>query len=88
MVEANEEVPEVLMGGFGTVGLRMPDHDLARRLITEAECGITGTSANVSGEPPSKDWRVVDESIGIELDAFVIGECGDESSALHRSPSR
>ena len=57
VVEANEDVPDVLMGGFGTVGLRMPDHDLARRLITEAGCGITGTSANISGEPPTKDWR-------------------------------
>ena len=81
VVEANDDLPDVLTGGLGTVGLRMPDHDLARRLMTEAGCGITGTSANVSGEPPSKDWRVVDESIGIELDAFVIGECGDELAA-------
>ena len=81
VVDANDEVPNVLMGGFGTVGLRMPDHDLARQLISEAKCGITGTSANISGEPPSKYWRVVDESIGIELDALVIGECGAETAA-------
>lgn len=81
VVEANEDVPEVLMGGLGTVGLRMPDHDLARRLMTETGCGITGTSANISGEPPSKDWRVVDEAMGVELDAIVIGECGSESAA-------
>ncbi len=81
VVEANNEVPDVLMGGLGTVGLRMPDHDLARYLISEAKRGITGTSANISGEPPSKDWRVVDESMGIELDALVIGECGDASAA-------
>ena len=81
MVEANDEVPDVLMGGLGTVGLRMPDHDLAHQLISEAKCGITGTSANISGEPPSKYWRVVDESMGIELDALVIGECGAETAA-------
>ena len=81
VVEANDGLPDVLTGGLGTVGLRMPDHDLARRLMTEAGCGITGTSANVSGEPPAKDWRVVDEAIGIELDAIVIGECGNESAA-------
>lgn len=80
VVDAKDDVPDVLMGGLGTVGLRMPDHDLARVLITEAGCGITGTSANVSGESPSKDWRVVDESMGIELDAIVIGECGAELS--------
>lgn len=81
VVEANDDLPDVLTGGLDTVGLRMPDHDLACRLMTEAGCGITGTSANVSGEPPAKDWRVVDEAIGIELDAIVIGECGNESAA-------
>ena len=81
VVEANDDVPEVLMGGLGTVGLRMPNHNLARQLISEAKCGVTGTSANISGEPPSKDWRVVDESMGIALDAIVIGECGEESAA-------
>ena len=81
VVDAKEDVPEVLMGGFGTVGLRMPDHDVARQLMTEAGCGVTGTSANISGEPPSKDWRIVDEAIGTELNAIVVGGCGDESAA-------
>lgn len=81
VVEAKDSVPDVLMGGFGTVGLRMPDHDLARLLITLAGCGITGTSANISGQPPSKDWRSITESMGDDLDAIVVGECGSASSA-------
>ncbi len=81
VVEARDEVPEVLMGGLGTVGLRVPDHDLARQLISEAGCGITGTSANISGEPPSKDWRSVEVSMGDVLDAIVVGECGAALSA-------
>ena len=81
VVEAKESIPGVLMGGLGTVGLRMPDHGLARQLISQAGCGITGTSANISGQPPSKDWRSVRESIGDDLDAMVVGECGTASSA-------
>ncbi len=81
VVEARDEVPDVLMGGFGTVGLRVPDHELARRIISEAGCGITGTSANISGEPPSKDWQSVEESMGDVLDAIVVGECGNATSA-------
>ena len=81
VVEARESVPDVLMGGLGTVGLRMPDHDLAQRLIAQAGCGITGTSANISGQPPSKDWRSIRESMGDDLDALVVGECGGASSA-------
>ena len=81
VVDARESVPDVLMGGFDTVGLRIPDHGLARKLIAEAACGITGTSANISGQPPTKDWRFIEESMGQEIDAIVIGECGDASSA-------
>ena len=81
VVEAKESVPDVLMGGLSTVGLRMPDHDLAQRLIAQAGCGITGTSANISGQPPSKDWRSIRESMGDDLDAIVVGECGSASSA-------
>ena len=81
VVEARESVPDVLMAGLGTVGLRMPDHDLARRLISESGCGITGTSANISGLPPTKDWRSIQESMGSDLDAIVVGECGNASTA-------
>ena len=64
VVPAAEDVPEVLTGGLDTVGLRMPDHELALKLISQTGCGITGTSANISGQPPSKDWQVVADQIG------------------------
>ena len=81
VVDAKNDVPDVLMGGLGTVGLRVPDHDLARRLIAESGCGITGTSANISGQPPTKDWNTIQETIGDDVDAIVAGECGAASSA-------
>lgn len=81
VVEAADEIPEVLTGGLQTVGLRMPNHELALRLISETGIGLTGTSANISGQPPSKHWRMIEESIGHELDAIVAGDCGVESGA-------
>ena len=81
VVPAAGDVPEVLTGGLDTVGLRMPDHELALKLISQTGCGITGTSANISGQPPSKDWHVVADQIGDELDAIVVGECGTASAA-------
>ena len=81
VVPAGDDVPEVLTGGLDTVGLRMPNHELGLRLISEAGCGLTGTSANISGDPPTKDWQAVANAIGDELDAIVIGECGDASAA-------
>ena len=81
VVEARDEVPEALTAGLGTVGLRMPDHELARRFTAECDCALTGTSANISGEPPSKDWRYIKQAMGENLDEIVIGACGDASSA-------
>ena len=78
---ARHVVPDVLTGGLGTVGLRVPDHELARDLIAAAGRGITGTSANISGQPPSKDWRTIQRTMGEDLDAIVVGECGKASSA-------
>ncbi len=45
-------VPEVLAGGT-TVGVRVPDHAIARALARTFEFCITATSANRSGEPPA-----------------------------------
>ena len=81
VIAARSNVPVVLTGGLETVGVRTPNHHLALRLISEAGIGLTGTSANISGEPPSKDWRVVADAIGDELDAIVVGECGVEAAA-------
>ena len=81
VVPAAGDVPDVLTGGLNTVGLRMPNHELGLRLISDAGCGLTGTSANISGDPPTKDWQAVAHAIGDELDAIVIGKCGDASAA-------
>jgi L-threonylcarbamoyladenylate synthase len=48
VVERGDRVPDALTAGRDRVGIRVPDHDLARALM--AETGpLTATSANVSG---------------------------------------
>jgi L-threonylcarbamoyladenylate synthase len=46
--ERTDDVPDALTAGRDRVGVRVPDHDLARELLTEAG-PLTATSANVSG---------------------------------------
>ncbi|MFB6132651.1 MAG: L-threonylcarbamoyladenylate synthase [Halanaeroarchaeum sp.] len=50
VVGKRELVPDALTGGRPRVGVRIPDHDLARSLL-ERTAPITATSANVSGSP-------------------------------------
>jgi L-threonylcarbamoyladenylate synthase len=51
-------VPDILTGGTGMIGIRMPAQDLALRLIERFDSPITATSANLHG---AKDPRTPDE---------------------------
>ena len=44
-------VPERITGGLDTVGIRMPEDDMARALIRAAGVPIAAPSANISGRP-------------------------------------
>jgi L-threonylcarbamoyladenylate synthase len=55
------DVPEQITGGGGTVGLRVPDHPIARALARALGGAITGTSANRAGNPGS--WRTPEEIV-------------------------
>ena len=44
-------VPDRITGGLPTVGLRMPDNDIARAMIRAAGVPVAAPSANLSGRP-------------------------------------
>ena len=43
-------VPDIVTSGLSTVGIRMPDHELALNLIRMAKCPIAAPSANKFGQ--------------------------------------
>ncbi|MFB6218270.1 MAG: L-threonylcarbamoyladenylate synthase [Halobacteriaceae archaeon] len=47
--ERTAEVPDALTAGRDRVGVRVPDHDLAREFARRAGTPVTATSANESG---------------------------------------
>jgi L-threonylcarbamoyladenylate synthase len=59
-------LPAMLSGGRGTVGFRLPDHDVPRALARELG-PIPLTSANVSGEPDATTAAGVVAALGQEL---------------------
>ena len=69
-------VPELLTGGTGKIGLRIPDHPIAIKLIELVGGPITSTSANLSGKPASLTVREALEQLGKNVDLVIdAGKC-------------
>ena len=49
VLKANGTIPDIVLAGGNTVGLRCPDHPLTLQLIRESETALAAPSANLSG---------------------------------------
>lgn len=59
--------------GGGTVGLRLPDHPVARAVVAWAECPVAVPSANRSGAEPAADAEGVLAQLGGQIDMVLDG---------------
>jgi L-threonylcarbamoyladenylate synthase len=82
VLPAAPEMPTEVTAGGGSVGVRVPDHEMARTLIRAFGGPVTGTSANRSGGPPHKDAAGVRAALGGQVETILAGECGG-----HDAPS-
>jgi L-threonylcarbamoyladenylate synthase len=69
----NEKLPIQLTGGTGTLGVRVPDHRGASKIITLCGGHLVGTSANISGKETPDTVEGVIKMLGEEIDALVVG---------------
>jgi L-threonylcarbamoyladenylate synthase len=72
VVRRGSDVPDVLTAGRQRVGVRVPDHDLGRRLL-EQTGALTATSANVSGQKSATRPSDVDREIRDAADVVLDG---------------
>lgn len=80
-----EGVPDCVTGGLDTVGVRMPDHQIALALIEAAGVPIAAPSANLSGKPSPTTVKHVIEDLNGRIPAIVDGgntEVGVESTVI------
>lgn len=82
LLERRETVPDVLVAGRDAVGIRIPDHDLARKLLERAG-PLTATSANLSGQGSARRVEDVHRSIRDRAVVLDDGETpGTESTVV------
>ena len=73
IVRASSAVPAAFQSAQGTIGLRMPNSDVALSLIRAVGTPLATTSANISGAPaPSQDVQL-DLELLEQADAVVRG---------------
>lgn len=81
----NPELSDAVTAGLNTVGMRMPDNQVALELIALAGVGVAAPSANTSGKPsPTRATHVIGDMDG-KVDAILCAsDCavGVESTVL------
>ena len=68
-----EAIGDAVTAGLPTVGLRVPDHPLALRLLEGAGCPVAAPSANRSGRPSPTDLASAREHMEGRVDAILDG---------------
>jgi L-threonylcarbamoyladenylate synthase len=66
-------IPDLITSGLHTVAVRMPDHDVPRKLILESGCPIAAPSANPFGYLSPTEAIHVNEQLGDKVEMILDG---------------
>ena len=73
ILESKKIVPPIMISNGKTVGVRMPDHETALKIIESAGGILPTTSANISGEATPRSYEELDEKFKCRVDITVDG---------------
>ena len=71
--KAAPAVPDEVIAGTGTIGIRLPGDDNVRTLVRSCGGALTATSANASGADPARTAKEVESYFGPSIDLIVDG---------------
>lgn len=76
------KLPKILTPEKNTIGLRIPDHSLLIELLARLDFPLIQTSANISGKPPAKNLKEIEEYFDLqELKPDLVIDAGEIFSA-------
>lgn len=77
IVPKSDSIPLITSGGLDTVGIRMPSHKTARKLIDTCGFPLAAPSANLSGSPSPTSAKHVYNDMNGKIPAIIDGgNCG------------
>ena len=71
VMHRSPDLPDLVTGGADTVAVRMPDHLVPIALARRLGHPITGTSANLSGQPDLLDLGALENQLGNLVDHII-----------------
>ena len=80
--KAKESVPRDITAGTETIGVRLPDDEKVRALVSACGGALTATSANPATLAPARNAQTVDDYFGEAIDLIV-----DDGEAQTDRPS-
>lgn len=85
VMKRSGKIPDLVSAGLPTVGIRMPSHPIARKLIAMSGVAVAAPSANVSGSPSPTRAEHVEKDLAGRIPCIVDGgpcEVGLESTVV------
>ena len=85
ILKRKEHIPSIMVSGGDTIGVRIPNLDLAIKIIDLAGGILATTSANISGEATPKSYDELSETIKSKVDILIdSGKCklGEASTII------
>ena len=85
ILKSKKTLPETVTAKLDTVGVRMPDNDIALNILEASRKPIAAPSANVSGKPSGTELKDIYNELKNKVDIFVDGgktNIGIESPVL------
>ena len=85
ILEKAEKIPLSVTAGLKTVAIRMPNNEIAKKIIEKAGVPIAAPSANESGKPSGTNIEDIKDELGEKVFALIDGgrtEIGLESTVV------
>lgn len=85
ILKRKKRIPNIMVSGGDTIGVRIPNLNLAIKIIDLAGGILATTSANISGEATPKSYAELSEDIKSKVDILIdSGECklGEASTII------
>lgn len=67
------QIPDLLTGNNDTIGIRIPDNDIVKKILEKCNLPIAAPSANISGKPSSIKLEDIKPDFDGKVDAFIDG---------------